>query len=64
MWKKIVAARQKGLRIKEIANAYGYGESAINRLLRRYREGGDIAPQTYFRGRKPALQTGELESMR
>ena len=62
--KKVVAARQRGLRIKEIANAYGYSESAINRLLRRHRECGDIAPRTYLRGRKPALQAGELESMR
>ena len=62
--KKIVEARQNGLVIKDIAKAYGYSESAVNRLLCRHRESGDIVPQTYLRGRKPALQTSELETMR
>ena len=55
--KKIVEARQKGIVIKDIAKAYGYSESAINRLLRRHRESGDITPQTY-------LRESELETMR
>ena len=50
--KKIVEARKKGLKISEIVKAYGYSESAINRLLRLERETGDITPKTHLRGRK------------
>jgi transposase len=60
--KKIVEARKKGLKIIEISRAYGYSESAINRLLRLERETGDITPKTHLRGRKGTLgETGYRE---
>lgn len=62
--KKIIAARQKGILIREISKAYSCSESAINRLLRQYRESGDIEPKTHTRGRKPTLDTQGLEAMR
>ena len=62
--KKIVDARRRGVLIKDISTAYGYSESAINRLLRKERETGDITPKAHLRGRKPALNTQELEVMR
>jgi putative transposase len=61
--KKIIAAREKGLLIREISRAYSCGESAINRLLRQYRDSGDINPKTHTRGGKPALDTQGLEAM-
>jgi len=62
--KKIVEARRRGILIKDISATFGYSESAINRLLRKERETGDITPETHLRGRKPALDERGLESMR
>ncbi len=62
--KKIIEAREKGLKIREISKAYSCSESAVSRLLRQYRERGDIIPQTHTRCRKPALDAEGLESMR
>ena len=62
--KKIIDARRRGVLIKDIAATFGYSESAINRLLRKERETGDITPKTHQRGRKPALNAQELEVMR
>jgi len=61
--KKIVEARKKGLKIIDIAKAYGVGESAIYRLLRQERETGDITPRTHQRGRKPTLDARHLEEL-
>lgn len=62
--KKIIAARKKGMLIKEISKAYSCSESAIGRLLRQYRKSGDINPKTHTRGRKPALDAQGLATMR
>jgi transposase len=62
--KKIVEARAKGLKITEISRAYGYSESAINRLLKLARETGDITPKTHTRGRKATLDWAGYEKMR
>ena len=62
--KKIVAARERGMTIRAIAEAYGYNETSIYRLLRRYREEGSVEPQTHLRGRKPALSAQEMETLR
>jgi transposase len=62
--KKIIEARAKGLKITEIRRAYGYSESAINRLLKLARETGDITPKTHMRGRKATLDSTGYEEMR
>lgn len=62
--KKIVEARAKGLKIAEISKAYGVSESAVNRLLRLYRDTGSIMPRTHLRGRKPTLNEEGLDTMR
>ena len=62
--KKIVAARKKGLKIKEISRAYNVSETAVLRLLKRERETGDITPRTYLRGRKPTVDEAGKEAMR
>lgn len=62
--KKIVEARKKGLKIKEICHAYGVGKTAVFRLLKQERETGDITPKTHLRGRKPALDETQLQQLR
>jgi transposase len=62
--KKIVEARENGLKIAEISKAYDTSESSVNRLLRQARETGSIDPQTHKRGRKPTLDADGLERLR
>lgn len=62
--KKIIEARQNGLKIKELSKAYGYSESAIQRLLRLARTKGDITPQTHLHGRKPELDDVGLAKLK
>ena len=62
--KKIIEARKKGMFVKDIAKAYSVSMSAVNALLRIERETGSIMPRTHLRGRKPALDSGQLKKMR
>lgn len=62
--KKIIEARKSGMLIREISRAYMVSVNAVNCLLRMERETGDITPKTHLRGRKPALNSQQLEQMR
>lgn len=62
--KKIVAAREKGLSVKEICKAYGIGKTAVYRLLAKKRNTGDITPQTQTRGRKPSLNDAQIQAIK
>ena len=62
--KKIIEARQKGIFVKDIAKAYSVSMSAVNVLLRLERETGSITPRTHLRGRKPLMNSEQLEKMR
>ena len=61
--KLIISARQRGLSIAEIKRAYGFGETAIYRLLKLERETGCIEPKLQTRGRKPKLDAAGLECL-
>lgn len=62
--KKIIEARKNGAKIKELVKAYGYSESAIQRLLRLERTKGYITPQTHLRGRKPELDDVGMKKLK
>lgn len=59
--KRIIAAHERGLSVEEIVYAYGYGKTAIYNLINKNKEEGNIKPQTYKRGRKPALDAPALK---
>jgi transposase len=52
---RMVAARKRGLSVKEIQRAYGYGKTAIYDLIKQERETGSIEPRLHTRGAKPRL---------
>ena len=61
--KKIVEARKKGVKVKELCSANSVGKTAIYDLLKRERESGNIAPKTHLRGRKPTLNQDDLAAI-
>ena len=61
--KKIVAARKKGIKVKDICAANSVGKTAVYNLLKQERETGDVEPKTHLRGRKPTLQEDDLEAI-
>lgn len=62
--KKIVRAREKGLRAAEICEAYDVGKSAVYALLKQARETGDITPKLHLRGRKPSYSEEDVASIK
>ena len=62
--KKIVAARENGLSVKEICRAYSVGKTAVYRLLKKNRDTGDITPQTHLRGCKPRLNDAQMQAIK
>ncbi|MDR2047533.1 MAG: hypothetical protein LBP79_06545 [Clostridiales bacterium] len=60
----IVAARQRGLMVKDICKAYGIKANAVFKLSRLYRETGSVSPRTSARGRKPALSREQIGLIR
>jgi len=58
---KIIGAHKRGLTPKELIKAYGYGQTAIYRLIAQERETGDVTPKIGKRGRKSKLAEGDLE---
>lgn len=62
--KRIMRAKQKGLRVAEICEAYDVGKSAVYDLLKRARETGDITPKIHLRGRKPSYSEDDVASVK
>jgi putative transposase len=61
---RMVAARKRGLSVKEIQRAYGYGKTAIYELFKQERETGSIEPKLHTRGVKPRLGSEDHVRMR
>jgi transposase len=62
--KRIVEARKRGETISKIAREKSVSESAIERLLRLYKETGSYQPRSGKRGRKPRLTPEQLAKIR
>lgn len=61
---RIIRAREHGDTIPRIAKEKGVSKSAVERLLRLYRETGSYAPRPLNNGRKPRLTPAQLEAVR
>lgn len=62
---RIVAACDEGpMSNGEVAEAFGVGRWFVQKLLRRRREIGSLAPLPRGRGPDPLLREGELEAVR
>lgn len=61
---RIVAARKRGLSVKEIQYAYGYGKTSIYSLLKQERETGSIEPKLHTRGAKSRLSLEDHDRIR
>ena len=59
--KRMIAARKRGVSVRELQATYGYGKTAIYNLIARERDTGSIEPKLSTRGRKSKLNETELE---
>lgn len=59
--KSIIEAWERGISVKELEGVYGYGKTAIYKLIAQKQKTGDVEPQLSTRGRKSKISDGDLQ---
>ena len=59
----LLKAVESGIKVTDVAKAYGVDRSTVNRLIRQMKETGSVEPRTHLRGRKPSLKEEDLQNI-
>ena len=59
----LLKAVESGIKVSDVARAYGVNRSTVNRLIRQMKETGSVELRTHLRGRKPSLSEEDLQNI-